>query len=105
MDQRLSDVKERAARLGRDAVVVVNEQNIVMGLLRAKELQQYGNLTIEKAMRPGPSTFRPYVSAKEMADFMVEHKLECSPITTSDGKLVGLLYRADAVQAAAQEAA
>ncbi len=104
MDERLSDVKERAARLGRDAVVVVNDQNIVMGLLRAKELQQDGNLTIERVMRPGPSTFRPYVSAKEMADFMVKHNLECSPITTSDGKLVGLLYRADAVRAAAKEA-
>jgi len=99
MDERLSDVKERAARLGGDAVVVVNEQNIVMGVLRAKELQQDGNLTIEKAMRPGPSTFRPYVSAKEMAAFMVEHNLDCSPITTSDGKLVGLLYQADAVRA------
>jgi predicted transcriptional regulator len=100
MDERLSDVRDRVARLGRDAVVVVNEQNIVMGLLRAKELQQEGDLTIEQAMRPGPSTFRSYVSVKEVADFMVEHKLECSPITTSDGKLVGLLYQADAVTAA-----
>ena len=53
-------------------------------------------------MRQGPSTFRPYVSAREMADFMTGHKLECSPITTSDGKLVGLLYQADAVRAAAE---
>jgi Mg/Co/Ni transporter MgtE len=104
MDERLSDVRSRVARLGRDAVVVVNGQNIVMGLLRAKELQQEGDLTIEQAMRPGPSTFRPYVSAKEMADFMVEHNLVCSPITTSDGRLVGLLYQADAVRAAADEA-
>jgi predicted transcriptional regulator len=100
MDERLSDVRDRAARLGGDAVVVVNDRSIVMGLLRPKELQQEGDLTIEQAMRPGPSTFRPYVSAREMADFMVEHDLECSPITTSDGKLVGLLYQADAVSAA-----
>jgi len=49
-------------------------------------------------MRPGPSTFRPYVSLHEMAHFMEEHDLESSPVTTSDGKLVGLLYRADAVR-------
>ena len=104
MEERLSDVRDRAARLGRDAVVVVNEHRIVMGLLRTKELQQEGDLVIEQAMRPGPSTFRPYVSAKEMADFMVEHNLECSPITTSDGKLVGLLYQADAVSEAAKAA-
>lgn len=46
-------------------------------------------------MRPGPSTFRPYVLADEMAKFMVDHKLESSPITTSDGRLVGLLLQTD----------
>jgi predicted transcriptional regulator len=76
-----------------------------MGLLRAKELDKEPDLSVEQAMLLGPSTFRPYVSAQEMADFMVEHQLDCSPITTSDGKLVGLLYQADAVQAAAKEAA
>jgi len=101
MDEKLVDVRKRV----KDAVVVVNEHNIVMGILRSKELQQDGNLTIEKAMHSGPSTFRPYVTAAEMAEFMVGHELECSPITTSDGKLVGLLYQADAVRAAAEEAA
>ena len=102
MDEKLAAVRDRVGKLGRDAVVVVNEHNVVLGLLREKELQQDGDLTIEQAMRPGPSTFRPYVSAREMADFMTGHKLECSPITTSDGKLVGLLYQADAVRAAAE---
>ena len=51
-------------------------------------------------MRPGPSTFRPFVSIEEMARFMIEHALESSPITTSDGRLVGLLRRDDAVRAA-----
>ena len=100
MDEKLGDVRRRV----KDAVVVVNEHNIVMGILRSKELQQDGNLTIEKAMRPGPSTFRPYVTAAEMAEYMVDHELECSPITTSDGKLVGLLYPADAQRATAKEA-
>jgi hypothetical protein len=33
---------------------------------------------------------------------MVDHDLENSPITTSDGRLVGLLRRADALRAAHQ---
>lgn len=101
--EKLADVRQRLQQAGANAVVVVNEQRIVLGLLRSKELEQDGELTMEKAMRPGPSTFRPYVSAKEMADFMTGHKLECSPITTSDGKLVGLLFQFDAVAAAAHE--
>jgi Mg/Co/Ni transporter MgtE len=72
----------------------------VLGLLRSKELGKEPDLLIEQAMRPGPSTFRPYVAIKEMADFLIEHDLENSPVTTSDGRLVGLLMRADAVRQA-----
>jgi Mg/Co/Ni transporter MgtE len=50
-------------------------------------------------MRPGPSTFRPYVLAEEMAHSMVDHKLESSPITISDGRLVGLILQQDVVDA------
>lgn len=104
LNEKLAAVRHRVRQAGFDAVVVVNEQRIVLGLLRSKELGQDGELTMEKAMRPGPSTFRPYVSAREMADFMAGHKLECSPITTADGRLVGLLYQADAVAAAKDQA-
>jgi Mg/Co/Ni transporter MgtE len=37
-----------------------------------------------------------------MAAFMMEHDLESSPITTSDGRLVGLLRREDAAKAASE---
>lgn len=100
LTDRLGDVRERAAALGWDAVVVVDGAGVVLGILRAKELAQDPDAKVEKVMRPGPSTFRPYVPIKEMADYMVEHKLESSPITTSDGKLVGLLMRKDAVECA-----
>jgi len=65
--------------------------------LRSKELAGDGDQVISQAMRPGPSTFRPYVLAEEMAHSMVDHKLESSPITTSDGRLVGLLLQKDVV--------
>jgi len=97
LDERLGDVRTRVRESGWDAVVVINDERVVLGLLRSKELDKDPESTIEQAMRPGPSTFRPYVSIKEMADHMIEHKLESSPITTSDGRLVGLLLQKDAV--------
>ena len=103
--ERLDDVRVRLDASGSDAAVVVNQENVVLGILRAEELRQPGELTVAEAMQPGPSTFRPYVSAQEMADFMVEHKLESSPITTYDGKLIGLLYQADAVRESRKQAA
>jgi CBS domain-containing protein len=98
--ERLGNVADRTAGIGWHVAVVVNERRMVVGLLRAAELAKDPELTVEAAMRPGPSTFRPYVAIKEVADHMTKHELESSPITTSDGKLVGLLFREDAVRAA-----
>jgi len=97
LKEMLGSVRERVRRQGWDAVVVVNEERVVLGLLRSKELESDSDLLIEQAMRPGPSTFRPFVRIEEMAHFMVEHELESTPITTSDGRLVGLLLQMDAV--------
>jgi predicted transcriptional regulator len=80
--------------------VVVNEERVVFGLLREAQLERDGDESIERVMRPGPSTFRPHVSIGELAEFMVSHDLRSSPITTSDGRLVGLIRQEDAVHAA-----
>src|SRR2546428_425350 len=85
-----------AKKAGWEVCVVVNEERIVFGLMRAKELAGDPDQTAEQAMRPGPSTFRPHVPIEEMASYMVEHDLPSSPITTSEGLLVGVLLREDA---------
>jgi Mg/Co/Ni transporter MgtE len=103
LDERLGDVRERVKAQGWDAVVVINPERVVLGLLRSRELEKDPDLRIEQAMRPGPSTFRPYVSLAEMAKHMTEHNLVSSPVTTSDGRLVGLLLQKDAVQGAGEE--
>ena len=80
--------------------MVVNDERVVMGLLRADQLAGDPWSSVEHAMRPGPSTFRPNVAITEMAEYMAQHNLESSPVTTSDGRLVGLLVRTDAERAA-----
>ena len=62
---------------------------VVLGLLRAEELESDPELPVERAMRPGPSTYRPSVSVEEMARIMTEHNLENFPVTTSDGSSSG----------------
>src|SRR6202165_3700427 len=57
LDDRLGDVRERAHATGLDAAVVVDVQRAALGLLRGAELAKAPDLTIEQAMRPGPSTF------------------------------------------------
>jgi len=103
LDERLGDVQERVRAAGWNACVVVNQERVVLGLLREKELDEAPDRRIQEVMRPGPSTFRPHVETLEMATYMVEHDVESSPITTSDGRLVGLLLREDVVKAAREE--
>jgi CBS domain-containing protein len=95
LGERLGDVRDRAIAAGWDACVVVSQDRVVLGLLRAKELQADPQLLVERVMRPGPSTYRPFVSVAEMRRTMTERNLESSPVTTSDGKLVGLVRKQD----------
>jgi predicted transcriptional regulator len=95
LGERLGDVRDRVAAAGWDACVVVSQNRIVLGLLRARELQADPELPIERAMRPGPSTYRPNVSVEQMRGIMIERNLDSSPVTTSDGKLVGLVRKQD----------
>ncbi len=96
----IGPVRERVRAAGWNACVVVNDERVVLGLLREGQLEGESDEPVERVMRPGPTTFRPHVSIGEMAHFMVDHDLESSPVTTSDGRLVGLLRQEDAVAAA-----
>jgi CBS domain-containing protein len=98
LDERLGEVRARVLAADWDACVVVNHERVVLGLLRAEELKGDPASRIEAAMRPGPSTFRPHVPILEMAHYMIDHDVVNAPITTSDGRLVGLLLRTDALR-------
>ena len=95
LGERLGDVRNRVIAAGWDACVVVSQDRVVLGLLRARELRADPDLLVERAMRPGPSTYRPFVSVAEMRRTMMDRNLESSPVTTSDGKLVGLVRQQD----------
>jgi Mg/Co/Ni transporter MgtE len=97
LDETIGEVRKRVRAAGWNACVVVNDERVVLGLLREAELEKGRDELIEQVMRPGPSTFRPNVPIEEMAQYMVDHNLSTSPITSSDGRLIGLLRREDAI--------
>lgn len=100
VDERLGEVRRRVRSAGWDTCVVVNEQRVVFGILRPSELDGPSSRSTAEVMPPGPSTFRPDVPIEEMAEYMTEHELVSAPITTSDGRLLGLLLREDAMEGA-----
>jgi CBS domain-containing protein len=95
LDEPVGDVRDRVIAAGWNACVVTSDERVVLGLLRSKELQSDPELPLERVMRPGPSTYRPFVSVEEMARTLTDRNLENSPVTTSDGKLVGLVRKED----------
>ena len=95
LGELVGDVRDRVGAAGWNACVVTSDDGVVLGLLRAEELASDPDLSVERVMRPGPSTFRPFVSVEEMRTTMAERDLENSPVTTSDGRLVGLVRRED----------
>ncbi|HEX2192264.1 MAG TPA: CBS domain-containing protein [Acidimicrobiales bacterium] len=103
VDEDLQAVRDRVGAAGWDACVVVNDERVVFGLLRADQLGKGGDGTVGAVMRPAPSTFRPHLPIGEMAHYMLEHELASSPITTSDGRLVGLLQVEDAARVAHEQ--
>ena len=95
LGERLGDVRDRVMAAGWDACVVMSTGRVVLGLLRAEQLQADPAMLVDQIMRPGPSTYRPFVSVAEMRRIMSDRDMASSPVTTSDGRLVGLVRRQD----------
>jgi CBS-domain-containing membrane protein len=101
--EKIENAWNRVQVAGWDACVVVNKERVVLGLLREKELSSDPGATVERVMRSGPTTFRPDVPVGKMADRMRERGAHTVLVTTSDGRLVGLLYRDDAERLAGEQ--
>jgi|SRR5215210_2872622 len=93
---RIGDVRDQARMAGWDRCVVVNEDRVVLGLLREEELSSDPESLVETVMRAGPATFRPHEPVEKLAQRMRKRGASSVLVTTPDGRLVGLLYRKDA---------
>jgi hypothetical protein len=82
-------------------VVVDGPQRIVVGLVRAAALGMEDDRVIEDVMQEGPSTYRPHVTAVEMAENLDRAPLPWVLVSTASGSLIGLA-RPDAIRAAAE---
>ena len=105
-EERIGDLLQRVRADGRDTCVVVNENRIVLGLLRKKALAASPESTADQVMDPGPKTFRPNVTLQEVLQSQRDHDIQTnSLVTTLDGRLVGVISRTDAEATLAHEEA
>lgn len=95
---RLNEVRERVQAAGWKECIVVNDEGVVLGRLGQQALSADAESVVEGVMEPGPTTLRPSVPLDALTKHMRKRKLESMVVTTSDGELVGVLYRKDAEQ-------
>ncbi len=96
---QLREVCERLDETGWDTCFVVDEQRVVLGRLGRRAIRDRENVTAEQAMTLGPSTVRPSARLRDVVERMQRQTLTNLPVTTSDGRIIGLLLRADAQRA------
>jgi CBS domain-containing protein len=96
---RLQAVCEQLDQSGWDTCFVVDEQRVVLGRLGRRAIRGREDVLAEEAMTPGPSTIRPSARLDAMVERMKRQELNNLPVTTSDGRLVGLLTLHDAEDA------
>jgi CBS domain-containing protein len=102
LGDRLHDVCERLDKSGWDTCFVVDDRGVVLGRLGRRVVRERPNVAAEEAMTLGPSTVRPGARLRAMVERMQREKLTSLPVTTSDGKLAGLLMLRDAEEALRQ---
>lgn len=99
LGEPLRAVCDRVEAEGWDTCFVVDEDGVVLGRLGRRALRAQADVPVEDAMTPAPSTIRPSARLEEMADRMRRQRLSGLPVTSSDGRLVGLLTLRDAEEA------
>ena len=93
LDERLRDVQQRVRHGGWDTCIVVGEDGVVLGRIGRKALASDEDVSAEEAMSLGPSTVRPSIGTDALLARMRERRLKSYVVTTSDGRLVGLVRR------------
>jgi CBS domain-containing protein len=99
LDERLADVRARVGTAGWDSCFVVNDKKVVLGRLGRAALAGEVDGSVEEAMSAGPSTVRPSLELDRAVERMRRQSLTTLPVTTSEGRLLGLLERDTAERA------
>ena len=103
LNERTGDVARRMEAAGADQALVVNDARIVLGRVRAVDLDEDADALVETVMEPGPTTIRPKTPLADIEARLRKRNVSSVVVTTSDGRLVGVLDREHAAAVLAGE--
>ena len=92
-----SGVVRSKLQAGSDSMcAVTNEEEIVLGRVRWRDLPDADDVPVEGFMQPGPATVRTIEELGPLVGRMQEAGVKTILVTNSKGRLLGMLHRDDA---------
>ncbi len=96
LEEKIKKVQASNSSAGWNACVVVNDEQVVLGLLHLNQLQQADpNASSASLMECGPRTYRMDTSIDKVKEYFQKNHTDEVLVTDADGKLVGIILRAD----------
>jgi CBS domain-containing protein len=89
LGDRVGDVAEKLDRIPHDYCVVLNDRDVVLGRMRAKNTHGSPDQPVELVMEPGPSTVRPTEPAASLLERMRKRNVPTVIVTSKRGELLG----------------
>ncbi len=93
---RISDVIDRVRAAGKETCIVTTDGGVILGRVQADRLDADAQEPVEEAMELGPTTTRADTTLEAILERLNARNVDSILVATSDGRLVGTLYRSDA---------
>ncbi|MCH2519812.1 MAG: CBS domain-containing protein [Dehalococcoidia bacterium] len=95
LTDRISDVVNRVREVGKETCIVTTAGNVVLGRVRIDRLEGDTQALAEDVMESGPTTTRADITLESILERLSARDVDTILVGTSDGRLVGTLYRSD----------
>ena len=91
----ISDVITRVREAGEEACIVTTDGAVILGRVRIDRLDGDAQVQAEDVMESGPTTTRADTTLDSILERLKARDVDSILVATSDGRLVGTLYRSD----------
>ncbi len=95
LNDRISDVINRVREAGKETCIVTTDGSVVLGRVRIDRLDGDAQAQAEEVMESGPTTTRADTTLESILERLKTRDVDSILVATSDGRLVGTLYRSD----------
>ncbi len=93
---RIGDVIDRVRAARKETCIVTTDGRVVLGRVRTDRLDGDAQSQAEEVMELGPTTTRADTILESILERLNARSVDSILVATSDGRLVGTLYRSDA---------